>query len=51
MWVLGDEGCAAVFLIGAGIAAGSLVLALLVPSEPARGNESVSWTRRRRVAA
>ena len=46
VWVLGEEGRAAVFLIGAGIAAGSLVLALLVPSAPARGNESVSWTRR-----
>ena len=47
VWVLGEEGRAAVFLIGAGIAAGSLVLALLVPGAPARGNESVSWTRRR----
>ena len=46
VWVLGDEGRAVVFLIGAGIAAGSLVLALLVPSAPARGNESVSWSRR-----
>ena len=50
VWVTGEEGRAAVFLIGAGIAAGSLVLALLVPSAPARGNESVSWTRRRAAA-
>ncbi len=50
VWVLGEEGRTTVFLIGAGIAAGSLVLALLVPSAPARGNESVSWTRRRAAA-
>ena len=50
VWVLGEEGRTVVFLIGAGIAAGSLVLALLVPSAPARGNESVSWTRRRAPA-
>ena len=47
VWVMGAQGRTAVFLIGAGIAAGSLVLALLVPSAPARGNESVTWTRRR----
>ena len=47
---MGEEGRAAVFLIGAGIAAGSLVLALLVPGAPARGNESVGWTRRRMAA-
>ena len=53
VWVLGAEGRTAVFLIGAGIAAGSLVLALLVPNAPARGNESVRWTwwRSRAVAA
>ena len=44
VWVLGEEGRTAVFLIGATIAAGSLVLALLVPNAPARGNESVRWT-------
>ena len=44
VWVLGEEGRTAVFLIGAAIAAGSLVLALLVPNAPARGNESVRWT-------
>ena len=41
---LGEEGRTVVFLIGAAIAAGSLVLALLVPNAPARGNESVRWT-------
>ena len=46
VWVLGTQGRTAVFLLGAGIAAASLVLALLVPNAPARGNESVSWTRR-----
>ena len=50
VWVMGSQGRTVVFLIGAGIAAGSLVLALLVPSEPARGNESVSWTRDRAAA-
>ena len=50
VWVTGSQGRTAVFLIGAGIAAGSLVLALLVPSAPARGNESVSWMRRRAAA-
>ncbi len=50
VWVLGEEGRTTVFLIGAGIAAGSLVLALLVPSAPARGNESAFWTRRRAAA-
>ena len=48
VWVLGEEGRTAVFLIGAGIAAGSLVLATFVPSAPARGNESVRWMRWRR---
>ena len=46
VWVMGEEGRTAVFLLGAAIAAGSLVLALLVPSAPARGNESVRWARR-----
>ena len=52
VWVLGEHGRTAVFLLGAGIAAGSLVLALLVPSAPARGNETVRWMRwRSRPAA
>ena len=51
IWVMGEHGRAAVFLIGAGIAAGSLVLALLVPSAPAPGNETVRWMRWRRRAA
>ena len=52
VWVLGEQGRTAVFLLGAGIAAGSLVLALLVPSAPARGNETVRWARwRSRPAA
>ena len=50
VWVLGEQGRTAVFLLGAAIAAASLVLALLVPSAPARGNESV-WWRARRAAA
>ena len=44
VWVLGEQGRTTVFLLGAAIAAGSLALALLVPSAPARGNESVRWT-------
>ena len=52
MWVMGEQGRTAVFLLGAGIAVGSLVLALLVPSAPARGNESVRrmWKRSRATA-
>ena len=52
VWVLGEHGRTAVFLLGAAIAAGSLVLALLVPSAPARGNESVTgmWKRSRAAA-
>ena len=45
VWVMGEHGRTAVFLMGAAIAAGSLVLAMLVPSTPARGNESVRWMR------
>ena len=45
VWVMGEEGRTLVFLIGAVIAAGSLVLALPVPSAPARGNERVGRTR------
>ena len=44
VWVLGEQGRTTVFLLGAAIAAGSLALALLVPSAPAPGNESVRWT-------
>ena len=44
IWVMGEQGRTTVFLLGAAIAAGSLALALLVPSAPARGNESVRWT-------
>ena len=51
VWVLGEHGRTAVFLLGAGIAAGSLALALLVPSAPARGNETVRWTWRKIRAA
>ena len=52
VWVMGAQGRTAVFLIGAGIAAGSLVLALLVPSAPARGHETARWARwRSRPAA
>ena len=51
IWVMGEHGRAAVFLVGAGIAVGSLVLALLVPSAPAPGNETVRWMRWRRRAA
>ena len=47
VWVMGAQGRTTVFLIGAGIAAGSLVLALLVPNAPSRGNETVGWARRR----
>ena len=52
VWVMGEEGRTAVFLLGAGIAVGSLVLALLVPSAPARGNENVRgmWKRSRAAA-
>ena len=52
VWVLGEHGRTAVFLLGAAIAAGSLVLALLVPSAPAPGNESVrgAWGRSRAAA-
>ena len=46
VWVLGEQGRTAVFLLGAAIAAGSLALALLVPSAPAHGNESVRWRSR-----
>ena len=46
VWILGEHGRTAVFLIGAVIAAGSLALAVLVPGEPARGNEVVWWRRR-----
>ena len=49
VWVMGAQGRTAVFLIGAGIAAGSLVLALLVPSAPGWGNES-AWRPRRAAA-
>ena len=49
VWVMGAQGRTAVFLIGAGIAAGSLVLALLVPRAPGRGNES-TWRARRAAA-
>ena len=42
VWVLGTQGRTAVFLLGAGLAAASLVLALLVPNAPARGNENLS---------
>ena len=49
--VLGERGRTTVFLLGAAIAAGSLVLALLVPSAPARGNEIARWTWRRSRAA
>ena len=45
VWVLGEHGRTTVFLLGAAIAAGSLVLAFLVPSAPAQGNESVRWRR------
>ena len=45
VWVLGEHGRTTVFLLGAAIAAGSLVLAFLVPSAPAQGNESVRWMR------
>ena len=51
VWVLGERGRTTVFLLGAAIAAGSLVLALLVPSAPARGNEIARWTWRRSRAA
>ena len=51
VWVLGEQGRTTVFLLGAAIAAGSLILALLVPNEPARGNESVRWMWRRSRAA
>ena len=45
VWVLGEHGRTTVFLFGAAIAAGSLVLAMLVPSAPARGNETLRWAR------
>ena len=45
VWVMGEQGRTAVFLLGAAIAAGSLVLALLVPSAPRPGNETVRWMR------
>ena len=51
VWVLGEQGRTAVFLLGAAIAAVSLALALLVPSAPARGNESVRWWRNRAAAS
>ena len=51
IWVMGEQGRTAVFLLGAAIAAGSLILALLVPNEPARGNETVQWMWRRSRAA
>ena len=46
VWVLGEHGRTTVFLIGAAIAAGSLVLSLLIPGEPSRGNEVARWRRR-----
>ena len=51
VWVLGEHGRTTVFLLGAAIAAGSLILALLVPRAPARGNETTRWTWRRSRAA
>ena len=50
VWVAGGNGRTIVFLLGAGIAAGSLILALLVPNAPAPGRESVGWGRRRAPA-
>ena len=43
VWVLGENGRATVFLIGAAIAVGSLLLALIVPREPGVGNETLWW--------
>ena len=49
IWVAGENGRAIVFLVGAAMAAISLALALMIPSHPAPGRETVRW--RRAVAA
>ena len=49
IWVADENGRAIVFLVGAAMAAISLALALMIPSHPAPGRETVRW--RRAVAA
>ena len=46
IWVADESGRAAVFLVGAAMAAVSFGLSLLVPSRPAPGRETTLWCSR-----